>query len=227
LTNYLLSIDPGWSTGVALLKYYNDTPATLVKAWQFSGGLMGLREWMNRTWRESGWDDYNDEPEYAGLKVRGLGLPLTLYSEGFYRYDSEVEDDVWVNPNLKVIAEKFTPRPNEKFGLTLRSVEPLRCEGVLVDRGLLPDYDPKVKEWRQPKDQYIVGGKDLTDKKKRQHAFLKDSGFYVTNKMFPDSPPKDQADDARSAIAHGLGYITRVIKHEPTFQVLSDWSERG
>lgn len=222
MTNYVLSIDPGFSTGISLLSYGDDEPAKLVQAWQFTNGLTGLREWLQGKWWESGWDYYNVTPRYAHLSLREPFLRL---------YAEETEDPTdydapMTPPDLTVIAEKFTPRPNEKFNLTLKSVEPLRCEGVLVDRGLLPDYDPKVKEWRQPKDQYLVGGKDLVDKKKRLHAFLKDTGFYVTNKQFPDSPPKDQADDARSSIGHGINYIARVANHRPTFEMMSEWSEK-
>jgi hypothetical protein len=225
LTNYVLSIDPGYSTGIALLSYGEDSPAALVKAWQFTHGLRALNQWIHKHWRDSGWDHYNDAPEYKHLTVRDPYLWLSAEpTENPADYDAP-----WHPAQLTVIAEKFTPRPNDKFGLTLKSVEPLRCEGVLVDRGLLPDYDPeakvKPKEWRQPKDQYLVGGKDLVDKKKRQHAFLKDTGFYVTNKDFPDSPAKDQADDARSAIGHGINYIARGVKHKPTFEMMSEWSE--
>lgn len=195
MTNYLLSIDPGWSTGVALLTWSDDRAASLVAAWQFSGGLTRLGDWLDENGRDS-------EGRYQHFEPLPYLLPAG--------------DVTW-------ISEKFTPRPNEKFGLTLRSVEPLRCEGVLVDRGLLPDYDPKVKEWRQPALQYIAGGKDKTDKKKRLHRFLKDSGYYVTGSQI-DSP---DADDARSAIGHGLSYLIREVKHKPTFQVLSEWSERG
>lgn len=218
MTNYLLSIDPGWSTGIALLSYEDDSPAVLVKAWQFSGGLTALRDWVARHWFESDWDYYNDAPQYAHLVLRDPYLSLYTESRENYWDDENPE----ISPDLKVIAEKFTPRPNEKFGLTLRSVEPLRCEGVLVDRGLLPDYDPKVKEWRQPALQYLAGGRDKADKKKRLHRFLKESGYYVTGSQI-DAP---DADDARSAIGHGISYLIREGKHKPTFQVLSDWSAR-
>jgi hypothetical protein len=183
MTDYVLSVDPGWSTGIALIGY-SDTAVWREQAWQFEGGVVALGQWIQE--RDN--------------------LSSFLHAS-----------------QVTVIAEKFTPRPNEKFGLTLRSVEPLRCEGILVDRGLLPDYENTVKVWRQPKDQYVVGGKDKIDKKKRLHAFLKDTGeFYVTGKPL-DAP---NADDARSAIGHALGYLSRVKHHEPTFKLMSDWSEK-
>lgn len=46
MTEYVLSIDPGLSTGVALLSYEDDNPAQLVEGWQFTGGVVGLTEWL-------------------------------------------------------------------------------------------------------------------------------------------------------------------------------------
>lgn len=93
----------------------------------------------------------------------------------------------------------------------------------MIALGLMPDYRAAEKRWRDPSLQYLVGGKDLADKKKRQHRFLKESGFYVTGKQFgtPD------ADDARSAIAHGLAYLARELRHEPTFQMMTEWTEKN
>lgn len=197
--NYVLSVDPGYSTGIALLGYDEKTPAWLEEAWQFSGGVDGFKRW------------WQNHAEYGYGNLEGWNLGGVRASAYW-----NVEDGL-----ITRIAEKFTPRPNEKFGLTLRSVEPLRLEGILVWEGFLPDYDPKVKEWRQPALQYIAGGKDKAEKKKRLHKMLKDTDYYVTGSTVnaPD------ADDARSAIGHGLGYIIREVKHKPTFEVLAEWSE--
>lgn len=46
MVNYVLAFDPGRSTGIALLSYEDDSPARLVKAWQFSGGASRLTEWV-------------------------------------------------------------------------------------------------------------------------------------------------------------------------------------
>jgi hypothetical protein len=224
MSEYVLSIDPGWSTGVALIGYDNEI-VWLQGAWQFTNGLVGLQRWLSDHWITPGWDSYDDEPRSPGFVNRSENY-MRLYAEDRDSYD--YESDSGVPPaDVTPIVEKFTPRPNENFGLTLRAVEPLRCEGVLIDRGLVPDYAPEVKEWRQPKDQYVVGGKDLVDKKKRLHKFLKESGFYVTNKQFPDSPSKDQADDARSSIGHALGYLARVKKHRGALRLMSEWSENN
>lgn len=174
MTNYLLSIDPGKSTGVAFLSYTLDTAPVLVDSWQFGGGAGAMRDWIES-------DDG----------------PLHVH---------------------QTIAEKFNARNTRGFSYTTDSLEPLRCEGVLLALGLMPDYTPGEKRWVDPAQQYLVGGKDKADKKKRQHRFLKESGFYRTGKDLnaPD------ADDFRSACSHGLAYLAR-SGHKPTFDLISGW----
>lgn len=224
MTDYVLSIDCGVSTGITLLSYKEDSPAELVKAWQFTSGVTELISWIQDHWRESGWDSYNDEPQYAGLNHWKVGVDEWLNTEETiaYNYESKNEDE-WetiVPPNLVVIAEKFTARNTRGFSYTTASLEPLRGEGALIALGLIPDYgESKTPQWRDPKYQYLVGGKDKADKKKRLHRFLKDSGFYVTGGMLGAA----DADDARSAIGHGLAYIARELNHEPTFDLISSW----
>lgn len=227
VTNYILSIDPGVSSGVALLSYEEDSEPELVKAWQFRGGVETLMQWVKDHWRESGWDYRNDEYLCAGLHTWGVGLSgVFLSTEVTTDYDDKAAEEerwddyeVYEPPNLVVIAEKFTARATSGFSYTTASLEPLRCEGALIALGLMPDYSTAEKRWRDPSLQYLVGGKDKADKKRRQHAFLKDSGFYVTGKTL-DSP---DADDARSAISHGLAYLAREVKHKPTFELITNW----
>lgn len=121
--------------------------------------------------------------------------------------------DIWdlADGSVLVISEKFTPRPNEKFNLTLKSVEPLRIEGALVAMGMMPDYpDPR---WRSPAAQYFSGGANLTERKKKSRQFLKDHDLYITGK---DVGQKD-ADDAISATLHLIAYM-RHINHLPTLK---------
>lgn len=196
-TKYLLSIDPGLSTGVVLLGY-NDEASWLEAAWQFSGGVYGFLTWLANNTEDSpfrsGW---SLAPTYSGL------LELS------YFYDDAP----------LVIAEKFNARATQGFGYTTDSLEPLRLEGAMIGRGLMTAGDSK--QWRSPVLQYVVGGKDKADKKKRLHKFLKDSGFYVA--------PKDvgcgDADDVRSALGHGLAYLAREEKHLPTYELVTKWSE--
>lgn len=193
MTKYLLSIDPGVSSGLALISYDADTAPELVEGWQFTGGAAALKKWV----------DEND------------GYPTP---DGNCLFFKGWDDDV------TIVAEKFTARATKGFSYTTAALEPLRGEGVLLALGLMPDYAPAEKRWLDPKYQYLVGGKDLADRKKRQHAFLKDIGFYRTNKDFPDSPAKDGADDVRSAMAHGIAYLART-GHRPSFDLMTEWTE--
>lgn len=186
MTKYILSIDPGVSTGIALIGYAPDSYPTLEGAWQFTGGAEALKQWVLVHFQGPSWGwNFGGRPH----------LPVT------------------------VTAEKFTARNTRGFAYTTASLEPLRGEGVLIALDLMPDYIPKKKRWTDPRLQYLVGGKDLADKKKRQHAFLKANGFYKTGKDFgtPD------ADDFRSAAAHGIAYLARELHHKPTFELLSIW----
>lgn len=196
--NYVLSIDTGMSTGIALLSFEEDSPAELVQGWQFNGGVEGLLEW---------WKAHED----TSMGVRGLSTG----AEWVYLHETTI------------VAEKFTARATKGFSYTTASLEPLRGEGALIALGLMPDYTVAEKRWRDPKHQYLVGGTDLPDKKKRMHAFLNDVGMRRTNKDFPDSPSKDGADDFRSACAHGVAYIARELKHKPTFDIISEWTEKN
>lgn len=202
MTEYVLSIDPGVSTGIALLSFEEDSPAELVEGWQFTGGVAGLLNWFGQY--------TEDSPFFTGWTLPEIG------EMGFY-YDEAPT----------VVAEKFTARNTKGFSYTTASLEPLRGEGALIALGLMPDYTLAEKRWRDPNYQYLVGGKDKADKKKRMHAFLNDVGMRRTGKDFPDSPTKDGADDFRSACAHGVAYISRELKHKPTFDMISRWGEEN
>lgn len=168
----LLSIDPGKSTGIVLLKYDEGTLPEIDRAWQFGGGAPELVNWFTSV--------------YLGI------APDVDYT----------------------IAEKFNARNTQGFSYTTDSLEPLRCEGVLLSFSE-PD------EWVQPPQQYIAGGSGKAERKKWQHRMLKDLGFYRTGRDF-DTP---DADDFRSAAAHGLSWLLR-NKHQPTYDEVSNWNER-
>lgn len=109
-----------------------------------------------------------------------------------------------------VVVEKFTPRGGAGFSLTEASVEPLRCEGVLIGRGF-----GQYISWQPPATQYFMGGVDLREKKKRSREFLKLHGIYATGKMVGQA----DADDAISAELHAIAYLRRA-RHMPTLEEL-------
>lgn len=193
MDQYILSFDPGKSTGVALGRITDTEPYSLVKAWQFEGGLLSLIRWIH--------DHYEGHrPDVPGL---------------FHLYGDEDEFQDCRSFNTHIISEKFQPISHENYALTRDSVEPLRCEGALIAMNVMPDF-PHAS-WRQPKEMYLYGGASLADKKKNAYEFLKKNGMHVTGKQFG---LKD-ANDARSAILHGISYAARVLAHRPTFEVVS------
>lgn len=121
------------------------------------------------------------------------------------------------------ICEKYSPRPSTATGFqqSLKTTLPLVCEGVLIGKALMPVYSPGEKRYRDPSLQYFSGGSGKAERKKNQHAFLKANGFYRTGKDFGTT----DADDFRSATAHGINYIVRELKHRPTFDMIARWGE--
>lgn len=211
MTEYVLSIDPGLSTGIALLSYDTNTPAELVQGWQFSGGVAGLMAWLtNHTY------EYIEGCEVFSVLPSG---PYIVPREGLILGTPSSE---WAL-SVTVISEKFTARNTQGFSYTTASLEPLRCEGALIALGLMPDYTVAEKRWRDPSLQYFAGGTGKAERKKKQRLFLKTNGFYQTGKDFGTA----DADDFRSACAHGINYIARELKHRPTFDMIAAWGEEN
>lgn len=215
MTKYILSIDPGKSTGVALLSYDATSVPELVQAWQFDGGLSGFLEWADEHWHRGGWYHVNDEPSFT---IRDPWLHL--YAEDRDKWVQGGEVPVAVN--LTIVGEKFTARATKGFSYRTDALEPLRIEGAMIALGLMPDYTPKERSWLDPSHQYIAGGKGKAERKKRQHALLRDTGFYRTGKDL-DAP---DADDFRSSCAHALSYLIRT-GHKPTYNSVAGWNERN
>lgn len=222
MINYVLSIDPGLSTGIALLSYDDETPAQLVQGWQFGGGVAALRAWRKTHWRDAYHDSewgYDFGPRFSPDPHRFWDLHTeTLYEDQYNPDKDEYENIESEKKNLTIICEKFTARATKGFSYTTASLEPLRCEGALIDRGIMPDYTVAEKRWRDPSLQYFSGGSGKAERKKKQHAFLKANDFYRTGKDFGTA----DADDFRSATAHGVNYIARELKHKLTFELIAN-----
>lgn len=154
------------------------------------------------------------------------GLAMFQFSETkpaeLIRY-AQVEDGIagfkrWLDnydwPRVDfVVQEAFTPLQNSGFSLTRKSVTPLLIEGALVMAGLIQPYEAKSPQHQRPAEMYFTGGRDLADKKKRAHKWLKEHGLYVTGK---DVGCKD-ANDVRSALLHGVVWF-RKQKHRATIE---------
>lgn len=177
----VVSLDPGESSGAAILKVPYSGAVELVQGFQVSGGIQGFLKLLDAL------------EEYRGFAT-------------------------W-------ICEKYSPRPSTATGFqqSLKTTLPLVCEGVLIGRSLMPVYTSGEKRYRDPGLQYFTGGTGKVEKKKRQHKFLKENGFYRTGKDFGTA----DADDFRSATAHGINYIARELKSKATFDMISEWTERN
>lgn len=53
---YSLSIDPGMSNGACLFSYSDTQPFQQERLYQFTGGAIGLAQWLNVEGADSGWE---------------------------------------------------------------------------------------------------------------------------------------------------------------------------
>ncbi len=99
---YVLSLDPGFRTGIILGCYTDETPYERIEFWQVDGGLEGLIQWMDVFW------DY----EYKSFAFPRHGL--------------------FVGFDLTKVCEKFVPiRSKVARTFKTEELEPIRIEGAL------------------------------------------------------------------------------------------------
>ena len=209
----LISIDPGFSTGLICGTYSDTEPFKLTHFFQIEGGVEGfIKNFKVREHYSRIEDLYS---KYVSLPGSGMET-VNVDREKYVRcehpmypecpYDDHLCDgDTVIESNAIVIAEKFTARggANSGFAYKTRDLEPLRIEGAMLAMGLEPI-------WTSPAQQYFSGGEGKAKKKQAQHRWLKEKGLYVTGKMVGC----DNADDVRSAIAHAIAYLRKW--HRPT-----------
>ena len=185
----IISIDPGLSTGFVIGCYTDETPLVLEKVYQVPNGVEGL---INYTYRDFGPDYEDNDLVIQDPKDRGFA-------------------GLWSQPldGNTILVEKFTARGggNQGFSYRTKDLEALRVEGLIMSWSV-------PLTWVSPPQQYFLGGKDKAAKKKAQHQWLKDHGYYIS----PKSVGCPDADDARSATAHIISYLRR-IKHKPTLDM--------
>lgn len=192
----LISIDPGQSSGLICGTYSDAEPFRVTHAFQIEGGVEGFVKSVRML--------RGDYGEYGTLAVGDL---VTYPSSFFDLWEEGFEGKT--EQSGTVLVEKFNARgsANSGFSYTSKSLEPLRVEGALIAMGV-------PITWVQPPQQYFLPGKSKAEKKKRQHAWLKENGLYIA--------PKDvgcsDADDARSALAHCISYLRRQ-RHAPTMDL--------
>lgn len=149
--------------------------------------------------------------QYSDTKPAEL-VRYAQVENGIAGFKDWLDNYDWPRPD-HVVQEAFTPLQHSGFSLTRKSVTPLLIEGALVMSGLIQPYEAKSPQHQRPAEMYFTGGRDLADKKKRAHKWLKEHGLYVTGK---DVGCKD-ANDVRSALLHGITWF-RKQKHAPTLK---------
>lgn len=194
--SHVLAVDPGLSSGVFLGHYSDTEPLTRVAVWQFGG--------------------VNDEVRGVEALLQWLSFPGYYAVHGGFFDGTHIPDKqvihghVAKSSGLVVVAEKFTPLRGKGFSLTLDAVEPLRCEGALIAKGLMPAQFPHER-WQRPDRMYFCGGTTKAEKLKLSREWLKSHDLLPTGK---DVGQKD-ANDAVSATLHAFAYM-RKINHIPT-----------
>lgn len=201
----LISIDAGMSTGLVVGTYSDGSPFELTHAFQIEGGVEGFLERVSH---------YEDTDSFSdGGNCFSVEDLTDCWRKTFVLWYGDILGRDYVEEPT-ILVEKFNARgsANSGFSYTTASLEPLRVEGAILAMGVNP-------HWVQPAQQYFLGGKDKTEKKKRQHKWLKDNGFYIS----PKSVGAKDADDARSALSHCISYLRRQ-KHKPTLDLFREES---
>lgn len=189
--NYLMTFDPGKSSGIVLGKYSETEAYERVAFWQVEGGIGGLVDWyFKQTFERPEMGDF-----WRTINYDRFGIP----------------DPISVS-KVTYVSERFVPLSGGGFSQTSDSIEPVRIEGALIALGLMP-HDYTDKAWQRPAAMYFSGGSTKPERLKANRAFLKKHGLLVTGKQVGC---KD-ANDVNSAQLHALAYM-RKIKHVPTIQ---------
>lgn len=162
---YVFAIDPGKATGVAMGRITDVEAVEMIYAGIIPGGTEGFIQWL----------DLTDDGYYVAR----------MDCEKYYP-DEYAKMDYQVN----VVSERFNARMN-RF---IPDLEPVRIEGVLMDR-----YRKQVM-WQEPLDKSLVGD-----------DFLKRHELWMTGSQVNHTDGRD----ANDALLHMFAYLMR-RKHLPT-----------
>lgn len=196
-TQYLLSIDPGLSTGIVLGKYHVDETFQVLDKWQVPGGLTGFKAWLHS---EAMYD--------RTINLMSFKMREDRYKTDFLVFDPEAPE------HYTVICERFVPLSGGGFSHTSDSVEPLRIEGALRAHGLMPDDygDPR---WQRPSAMVLHKVGNTAENKKASDSVLRHMGLWHTGKQVG---MKD-ANDVNSSVKHSIAYLKK-MKHAPTLEAI-------
>lgn len=177
---YLLTIDPGESTGITLGTYSDTEAYQRIMAWQFTGGLEGFEEWYTTHRVEASTDSVFELTHCGGWEFENLEV---------------------LESNLEIVSEKFTLLSHEYVA----NIEPVRIEGAMQHAGMMP-LDRSEKVWQDPALMYFAGGDDLPSRKKAAQLWLKDADHWLTG----TDVGQPDANDANSATLHAFARMKAI-----------------
>lgn len=130
----IVSVDPGWSTGVVVVSFTEDLPMTVRFVGQYPGGTRGITavvrqlhdEYPSATWIS---EAFTVRPGSRGMRLRDVE-PLRI--EGFLiglglMPDRESKSDRWRQPQSRLFAGGSTPAERQK-----NAIQFLRDHGLHV-----------------------------------------------------------------------------------------------
>jgi hypothetical protein len=165
--DYYMAIDPGKATGVAIGRVTDERAMDVIYTAIIPGGAKGLIDWLELT--------------RDGKNITELDCMAYFPGE----YDN-------IDYHLDVICETFQLRG----GRFTPDLEPLRIEGVLMDRF------GSVVHWQAPADKSLVGD-----------AFLKENDLWLTGR----DVSHEDGRDANDALLHLFAFAMK-LRHMPTLE---------
>lgn len=165
--DYYLAVDPGKATGVAIGRLTPEEALEVIYTAIIPNGAQGFIEWLEMT--------------HEGRDITELDCMANFPRE----YSN-------IDYHLDVICETFHLRG----GVVNPDLEPLRIEGILLDRF------QSVVHWQHPSDKILIGD-----------DFLKENDLWVTGSQVGHTDGRD----ANDALLHLFAY-TMKKKHLPTLE---------
>jgi hypothetical protein len=163
--DYYLAVDPGQATGVAVGRIAEELPLEVIYTAIVPFGTQGFIDWLEQT-------------------NNGKAITELDCMKNFPDQYAEIDY------HLDVVCERFRLRG----GNFTPDLEPLRIEGVLIDRF------GSVVHWQEPSDKTLVGDK-----------FLRENDLWVTGKDVGHTDGRDANDALMHLFARALK-----MRHYPT-----------
>ena len=165
--DYIMAIDPGQATGIAIGRITEKEPVEVIYTAIVPFGVNGMIDWLETT--------------KEGRLITEMDC-MKNYPDMYAEVDF----------HLDVVCERFHLRG----GKFTPDLEPLRIEGVVIDRF------GNIVNWHDPVDKGLVGDE-----------FLKEHGFWVTGSQVGHTDGRD----ANDALLHLFARAMR-MRHHPTLK---------